>query len=225
MHVVLCGRTEATLQEVAEAIRAAGGAATPLVADVSQGDEVGRLMSAVGEQVGPLDVLVHNAALVRGGKLATTSPEDWRHFFATNMDSAYYLARAAMEVMSPRRSGAMVFISTVGAVQAHHGMAAYDSTKGALDAFTRSLALELAPQGIRVNGIAPGATNRDAYAPEVPLEALRQQYVPMGRRGTPAEMAAVVAFLASAQASYVTGQTLCVDGGATAQLSPRGVFI
>jgi NAD(P)-dependent dehydrogenase (short-subunit alcohol dehydrogenase family) len=104
-------------------------------------------------------------------------------------------------------------------------MLAYDSSKGALNVFTQSLALELAPHGIRVNAVAPGATNRDAHGDAIEASSLTQPYVPLGRRGTPAEIAAAVAFLASDQASYITGQILRVDGGATAQLSPRGVFI
>lgn len=225
MHVVICGRTEATLTETVALAQATGGAAEAFVADVTEEDRIALLMAHVGERHGRLDVLVHNAALVRGGKLADTDTASWRKMFATNMDSAYYLAKAATPLMAPHHDAALVFISTVGATRAHHGMVAYDSSKGALEAFTRALALELAPEGIRVNGVAPGATKHDIHETQVAAQALRQPYVPMGRSGTPAEMAAAVAFLASAQASYITGQILCVDGGATAQLSPRGTFI
>lgn len=225
MQVVVCGRTQQTLAETVALIEAASGAASAFVADVADEGQVAALMAHLKDQHGGLNVLVHNAALVRGGTVVGSDSAEWRRMFATNIDSAYYLAREAVPLMAARPAGAIVFISTVGATQAHHGMVPYDSSKGALEAFTRALALELAPQGIRVNAIAPGATNRDAHAPSVPLASLRQPYVPMGRRGTPAEMAAAVAFLASAQASYITGQVLHVDGGATAQLSPRGVFI
>jgi len=225
MSVCLCGRTEARLLETVDAIHEAGGTAFPIVADLAVPEDVERVMSTVAEQAGPLDALVHNAAWVHGSTLAQTTPDDWRRMMATNLDSVYFLTRAAMDVMIPRRQGALVYISTIGAQQAHHGMTSYDSSKGALDVFTRSAALELAPAGLRVNGIAPGAIMRNMHEVETPLASLQQPYVPMGRRGTPAEIAAAVAFLISEQASYITGQILTVDGGATAQLSPRGIFI
>jgi len=225
MRVFLCGRREEVVKEAAEGIRAAGGWAQGVAADVSEETEVERLMEAVSEAGRGLGVLVHNAAMVRGGPLAKTDAEYWRRMYATNMDSTFYLAKAALGLMTPQGSGSLVFITSIGALRAHHDMIAYDSTKGALNVFVRSLALEVAPQGIRVNAVAPGATHRDAHGQEIDPRSLRQPYVPLGRRGTPAEIAAAVAFLASAQASYITGQVLCVDGGATAQLSPRGIFI
>ena len=225
MRVYLCGRREEVIEQAADAIRASGGWAQAIPADVSLEEGVARVMEAVSQAGNGLHVLVHNAALVRGGTLARTDAAYWRTMYATNMDSTFYLSKAALGIMGPQRSGSLIFITTIGAVRAHHGMLAYDSSKGALNVFTQSLALELAPQGIRVNAVAPGATNRDAHGEEIEARALAQPYVPLGRRGVPAETAAAVAFLASEQASYITGQVLCVDGGATAQLSPRGVFI
>jgi len=225
MRVFLCGRRAEVIEEAAESIRVAGGWAQAVAADVSDEAEVARLMQTVAEAGNGLQALVHNAALVRGGPLAKTDADYWRRMYAANMDSTFFLSKAAVELMAPQQSGAIIFITTIGAVRAHHGMLAYDSSKGALNVFTQSLALELAPQGIRVNAVAPGATNRDAHDEEIDSTALTQPYVPLGRRGVPAETAAAVAFLASQQASYITGQILCVDGGAMAQLSPRGVFI
>lgn len=225
MHVCLCGRTEETLAETATLIDETGGSAVPIVADVARPDDIRMLFATMARQAPPLEVLVHNAAWVHGGNLASTTLEDWRQMMTTNLESVYSLARAAMNVMAPRRQGAMIFISTIGAQQAHHKMTAYDTSKGGVDAFVRSLALELAPAGIRVNGIAPGAIDRNAHAAEVEAAALHQPYIPMLRRGIPAEIASAVAFLAGGQASYITGQILTVDGGATAQLSPPGIFI
>ncbi len=241
MHVYLCGRTESKLTETTEAIHAAGGATTPLVADVGCKADVDALFQRIAEERGALDLLVHNAALNTASPLASTTLERYREIMATNIDSAFYLAQAYAALMIPRRTGNIVFISTIGAQRAHYKMLIYDTSKGALDAFTRGTALELSVHGIRVNGLAPGAImGRDAsrfpdspwapkhaaaHAAEVPLEMLAQPYIPLGRCGTPAEIAAVVAFLASAQSSYITGQILTVDGGATAQLSPRGTWI
>lgn len=223
MRVVVCGRTEQTLAETVGLIEAAGGTASAQAVDVSSEEQVASLLASVRERYGRLDLLVHNAAMMEGRTLAATDTDHWRRAFATNMESAYHLAQGSLPLMP--RGGSMVFVSTVGALQAHYGMVAYDSSKGALETFIRALALELAPQGLRVNGIAPGATDHDAHAAEIPAARLVHRFVPMGRRGTPAEMAAAVAFLASDQASYITGQILRIDGGATAQLSPRGCFI
>lgn len=221
----LSGRRTTPLQQTADAIRTAGGVAVPVVADVSLPADIETLMETVKQAAGPIDLLVHNAAWVHGGNLASTTLDDWRRLMATNLDSAYFLARGAMDLMLPRKRGVMVFVSTIGARQAHHGMTGYDASKGGVESFVRSLALELAPAGIRVNGIAPGAIQRDAHERTIEASVLHQPYVPMLRRGVPAEIASVVAFLASVQASYITGQILAVDGGATAQLSPRGAFI
>jgi NAD(P)-dependent dehydrogenase (short-subunit alcohol dehydrogenase family) len=241
MHVFFCGRTEATLRETAELIAAAGGRCTPIVADVSQVESVSNLFTAMKRESQTLDVLVHNAALIRHRPLMETDVELWRQVYGANVDGAFYLAKKAAELMVPRGSGSIIFISTIGSVRAHHGMPAYDSSKGAVNSLARSLALDLSEHGIRVNAVAPGSipTARPsagsesprkrlsdlAFREEIPFAEFSQQYIPLGRHGTPAEIAAAVAFLASNQASYITGQVLCVDGGATAQLSPRGIWI
>ena len=241
MHVFLCGRTEEKLAATAEAIRAAGGAATPIVADVGCEKDVAALFAQIRTVRDSLDVLVHNAALNKRSPLLETDAARWREIMATNIDSAFYLARAYAALMTPVRKGNIIFISTIGAQRAHYEMLVYDTSKGALDAFTRGTALELAAYGIRVNGLAPGAimgrdmsSRPDApYAPhhlaafneDVPMEVVAQPHIPLGRCGIPGELAAVVAFLASAQSSYITGQVLTVDGGATAQLSPKGIWI
>ena len=241
MHVFLCGRREAMLTLTADLIRQAGGNATPIVADISREDDVANLFAKIREQTAALDLLVHNAALVRGRTFAQTDSAFWHQMIATNLDSAFYLAKQCAEMMIPRRSGNMIFITTIGAARAHYKMPAYDASKAALDSFTRSLALELAEHRIRVNAIGPGATtghdtshlpesewtrrSARAFDAEIDLEVLHQPHIPMGRFGTPAEIGAVAAFLASEQSSYITGQTLYVDGGVLAQLSPRSTWI
>jgi 3-oxoacyl-[acyl-carrier protein] reductase len=225
MQVYICGRTEATLTQTAEAFGDEAGAIRPTVADVSDGRSVAAMLQRIEAEAERLDVLVHNAALLGGGPLLGMDFETWRERFAANVDSVFHLARGCAEMMVGRGSGAMVFISSIGAIRAHHAMFAYDSSKGAVEAAMRSLALELAPHGIRVNAVAPGATARRVYTEEVEPRSISQPYVPLGRKGAPAETAAAVAFLASEQSSYITGQTIRVDGGATAQLAPPGIFI
>ncbi len=242
MQVFFCGRTEEDLRETARMIETTGGRGIPIVADISQADDVTRLFAAMQAESENLDLLVHNAAVMAGRHtLMDTDVELWRQIFSVNVDGAFYLAKKAVELMIPRRSGSIIFISTIGSLRAHYKMVAYDSSKGALDALTRGLALDLSDYGIRVNAVAPGsipATRSSgkpgnprkhlydlAFRDEIPVAEYSQQYIPLGRHGTPAEIAAAVAFLASNQASYITGQILCVDGGATAQLSPKGCWI
>jgi len=225
MHVFLCGRTEETLTETAATIEAADGVATPVVADISEKETAEALVAQVVGDGGAIDLLVHNAAMMRGGSLARTDADYWRAVYAANVDSAFYLTKACSGTMIERGAGNVILISTIGATRSHHHMLAYDSSKCALEGVMKSLALELAPHGIRVNAVSPGATASGAHADETALERLAQKYIPLGRKGTPAEMAAAVAFLASRQSSYITGQVLCVDGGVTTQLSPPGIFI
>lgn len=241
MQVFFCGRTESDLWETARMIEAAGGRGIPIVADISEADAITHLFTTIQTNGGVLDLLVHNAAQIALRTFVDTDIELWRRAFAVNVEGAFHLAKKAAALMTPRRAGNIVFISTIGSLRAHYKMVAYDSSKGALDAFTRCLALELAEYGIRVNTVAPGSipasrsTGRPdspnkhlhdlAIRDEIPVAEFGQPHIPLGRHGTPGEIAAAVAFLASHQASYITGQILCVDGGATAQLSPKSCWI
>ena len=140
-----------------------------------------------------------------------------------NIRAPYLLALRAAAVMRPMQRGNIVSISSVGGIRAHWSGLPYDVTKGAIDAMTRAMALDLAREGIRINAIAPGAIHREGITmPSDPrLQALAER-IPMARFGTPLEIGAMVAFLASSDASYITGQVFYVDGGVTAQLSPPG---
>lgn len=227
MRVLLCGRTADTLCETVELVRSAGEQAAYTIADVSSEEDVAGLFDWIKKDHDSLDVLVHNAAVKRSKPFSETDSAHWREVLSTNIDSACYLAKEFSQLMIPLRRGAIVFISSIGAARAHYGMVAYDSSKGALESFTRALAIELAEYGIRANGVSPGATcvDEQSFAAQMSAVSFRQPYIPLGRVGTPAEMAAAVAFLASSQSMYITGQTITVDGGATAQLSPRGYHI
>ena len=227
MRVFLCGRRGQNLQETAELVRAAGGDATPIVTDLSQPEQIEALFKQIHGACDALDLVVHNAAKMGGGPLLPLEPASWRAFMATNLDSSYFLTKKACETMVPRKSGCIIFISTIGGLRAHYGQVAYDTSKSGIDGFTRAAGIELAQYGIRVNGVAPGAirTRGAVYKPEIPWSDLAHRYVAIGRAGVPAEIAACVAFLASAQAEYIIGQTIYVDGGAIAQLNPRSASV
>jgi NAD(P)-dependent dehydrogenase (short-subunit alcohol dehydrogenase family) len=146
----------------------------------------------------------------------------WEAAFATACRGGYLLARGVLPEMQARRRGGLVFISSVGAARGHRPGLPYDPAKAALEAMVRALAIEYAEHGVRVNGVAPGAIQ--ARPPTSP-DALSNDHIPVRRKGTPSEVAAFVAFLLSDQSSYLTGQTIYVDGGLTAQLSPPGIWV
>ncbi len=184
--------------------------------DASDLSRVVDFAGAVAKRFGRLDVLVNNAAMPHEGVLTLSSPESIHQVLTVNLESVVRLSQACAKVMLRQHAGCIVNISSVNGVRGHKGVAVYSATKAALDGFTRSLARELGGRGIRVNSIAPGYLDTDMTR-EMP-EELRQQIVrrtPLGRLGTPADVAAVVSFLVSPAAAFVTGQTLVVDGGLT----------
>jgi NAD(P)-dependent dehydrogenase (short-subunit alcohol dehydrogenase family) len=226
MHVFMCSRKAEAMSETADLIHRLGGRASWVVADMSEPEQIANVYTRLREETDTLDVLVHNAAVMGGGPMSGTDPQTWHYMMATNADSAYYLSKYALEMMLPRKSGNLIFISTVGVAHSHYNQVSYDASKGALEAFARALAVEVAPNGIRVNVIAPGPIRGrlEADVPDlvVPFDDFKQPLVPMGRNGTALEIAAPVAFLASEQSSYITGQVITVDGGVTSQLVPPG---
>jgi 3-oxoacyl-[acyl-carrier protein] reductase len=139
----------------------------------------------------------------------------------------YGLSYLVARHMAEAGGGCIIHISSVGGLRSHRGKAGYDASKGALDALTRSMAVDLAPYGIRVNAVAPGATlNRDPAPPHYARWVEQSKAgIPLGRLATPEDIAAAVAFIASDAGAYITGQVIYVDGGLTAQLTPPGIFI
>ena len=221
--VALAGRSRQHLEQAAAEIAAAGGRALAIVADVGDAAQVDALFEQAAA-LGPLDILVNNAALmVHTPPAEDVADQHWRQVLGVNLDGPWYCAQRAARALAGR-GGAIINISTVGAVRPHYGMLAYDVAKAGLDGLTRALGVELAPKGIRVNAVAPGRTwNTDQpYDPGTPEVRVR---IPIGRGGHSEEIASVVAFLASDEASYIVGQTICVDGGLTVQLTPRGQWV
>ena len=209
------GSRDAALQ-VAAAIEDAGGRAVTLQADVSDPAAATALVEAALFELGALDIVVNNAGITRDGLLVRMSDEDWAAVIATNLTGVFSVTRAVGKVMMKARSGSIINISSVVGIAGNAGQTNYSAAKAGVIGLTKSVARELAPRGVRCNAVAPGfietdmtaaltAAQRDAILGEIAL----------GRLGSVEDVASAVAFLASDDASYVTGQVLAVDGGMT----------
>lgn len=204
--------------ETEAAVRAAGRDALMLVGNTGIPADVERLAASAAERFGGIDVWVNNAAALLVKPLLDTTDDDWHGLLAANLHGYFYGCRAAAHAMVAQGTGGVILnVSSAADVQPLADLSAYITAKGGIVALTRTLALELAPHGVRVNAIAPGATetplNRTAYTPEV--RAAYAERIALGRIGTPEEVADVAVFLVSDAARYVTGQELLVDGGLT----------
>jgi 3-oxoacyl-[acyl-carrier protein] reductase len=222
-RVVINGRDPERVARTAGEVRAAGGECIEVVADVSQEAEVTRLFEATLAAFGTVDILVNNAQSPvnkgeRGPFLKMTS-EGWDAYVRANMGMLFYCTHQAARIMAKRGvRGSIINISTNGASRVHRNTIAYDSVKGAMDTFTKAVAVDLAPWGIRCNAIRPGLIAVD-YWEATPEEEKRRRIaaIPIGREGRPADIAWTALFLASDEAGFVTGQAFEVDGGMLAQ--------
>jgi meso-butanediol dehydrogenase/(S,S)-butanediol dehydrogenase/diacetyl reductase len=211
--VVLNGRREAKLHETIAGFDAAKSRIHS--GDVSDEAYVKRLLEDTVSKFGKLDVLVNNAGIATFGPFAQTTTQDWRKIMATDLDGVYFGAREALPHLL-KTKGSIVNLSSVSGLGGDWGMSAYNAAKGAITNFTRALALEYGSRGVRINAVAPSLTSTDATSDieksEAVMVAFRER-LPIGRAATPEEVAGVIAFLASDDASFVNGVILPVDGG------------
>jgi NAD(P)-dependent dehydrogenase (short-subunit alcohol dehydrogenase family) len=219
---VVLADVDNSVEAGAAAILAEGGRALAVVGDVGLAQHVDRLFDRVAHDLGPVQVLVNNAAITTDQRHFFDGDEEWwDKYLRVNLKSQYLCTDRAARVMARHGGGVVLNVSSAAATRAHRGMVAYDTAKGGTEALTRATALELAPYGIRVNALVPGliATNPDE--PDWSLRR-RDETVPLGRGGTADDMTGPALFLVSDDAAYVTGTTVVVDGGVLAQLrSPQ----
>lgn len=200
-----------------EAVRAAGGEGQILAVDVGSAAAVERGVAQVLDERGAIDVLVNNAAVARDESFATMSVEAWDEVIGTNLRGAFLTSRAVVRSMMTRKKGAIVNVGSVVGHVASPGQASYAAAKGGLTSFTATLAAEVAPRGVRVNAVLPGLLDVGmAKRLDHRVLARKLALVPLGRPGLGSEVAKVVTFLASDDASYIVGQAIRVDGGLTA---------
>ncbi|HAL29124.1 MAG TPA: 3-oxoacyl-[acyl-carrier-protein] reductase [Coriobacteriia bacterium] len=209
------GREEAA-SEVVSAIEGAGGRALALQGDISDPEASAALVERTVSEYGRLDVLVNNAGITRDGLLVRMSDDDWHAVIETNLSGAFYTTRAASRIMMKQRAGSIVNIASVVGMMGNAGQVNYAAAKAGLIGMTKTVARELAGRGVRANAVAPGfiETEMTASLPDAAREGALSM-IAMGRMGSVEDIAAVVAFLASDDAAYITGQVIAVDGGMT----------
>jgi 3-oxoacyl-[acyl-carrier protein] reductase len=201
-------------EAVVAAIRAAGGTAEAAAGDVADDAAAKALVDGVLARHGRIDIVVNNAGILKDGLLLTMRPEHWRRVQAVDVDGVYHVTRHALGAMFPASRGTIVNVASVAGIRGGRGQVNYATAKGAVLSFTRALAMEVADRGIRVNAVLPGFMETDMTAslkrragPEILAR------IPVGRFGTAEDVAGMVVYLVSDDASYVTGQAFCVDGG------------
>jgi len=217
--VVAVGRQDAVVADVVGALKSAGGRAVGCVADLTTADAPDRIIRAAVDGFGGLDVLVNAAGVIASGTMEATTDEVWDTMMAVNLRAPFRLMRAAAPHLAARK-GSVVNVSSVNGLRSFPGVLAYCVSKAGVDHLTRCAALELAPLGVRVNAVNPGVTVTNLHRRSGMGEAQYAAFLerskethPLGRPGQAAEIAALILFLASDRAGWMTGETIPIDGG------------
>jgi len=214
VRVALAARQVEKLEEVAAEVRALGGEAFVVELDLASADSIKTAVGKVAREFGRIDILVNNAGVTKDNLSLRMKPEDWNLVLQTNLTGAFLCIQQVISPMMRERWGRIVNISSVVGQAGNPGQANYVASKAGLIGLTKSLAQELASRGITVNGVAPGFIETDMTHALKDEQKLRiTQNIPMGRIGSAAEVAAAVKFLASDDASYITGAVIDVNGG------------
>lgn len=212
--VVNYNKSADAANEVVEAVKAAGGDGMAVQADVSDAEQVEALFKAVTAAYGQVDILVNNAGTTRDNVIMMLKPDDFDSVINTNLRSAWLCSKAASRLMMKKRSGRIINITSVVGIAGNGGQTNYSASKAGMIGLTKSLAKEIASRNITVNAVAPGFIETDMTA-SLSEDVMKQAIaaIPLGRQGKPEDVAKAVAFLASDDAVYITGQVIVVDGG------------
>ncbi|NPV40528.1 MAG: SDR family oxidoreductase [Anaerolineae bacterium] len=206
------------LRQVEHEIREKGGVVDSIAADVTSPEAMEELVAKTLDRFGGLEILVNSAGFTKPVKVQNLSTDLWKSGIDVNLNGAYYITKAACKQMTMQGSGRIIYIGSAGSITGGGGSAAYSAAKAGINGLVRALSKELAPQGITVNAVLPALIETDLLKEREPDPEKRNKYIkriPVGRFGTPLDVAYTVLFLASEYAGFITGQNIIVDGGST----------